>query len=729
MTDTTKYGPGNPHPLSQVKTELIWEGKYDEYGTRREVDVAGCVMPLQKVESIDEPRQRAEEQGTLALWQSKAGAVRENTGEYSSWRNRLIWGDNKLVLASMLAEFKGKVDLIYIDPPFDVGADFTMSVPVGDDKGTLAKEQSALEMVAYRDTWGRGTDSYLHMLYERFAIMSQLLSPSGSIYVHLGPNISHYVKPILDEVFTSAHYHSEIVWRRSNSHNKLTDQYGPIHDVILFYSKGDAFVFHPGKRPFSRKYIEERFKYRDHRGVYQPNYLTGPGTRRGDSGKPWHGYDPTRVNRHWAIPSTSIALLERDVTGMSCQEILDALLDADLLVIPKKSGGQPMYKQYLTEGVPYQDIWAYQPNTQGVQYNSDECIDEDVKWLEQEEEKLGYNTQKPEGLLARIIETSTDSGALVADFFCGSGTTGAVAEKMGRRWIMCDLGRYSIHTSRKRMIEIQRKLYEAGKPYRAFDVYNLGRYERQWWQKERLAGMEEEHRRIVLAFYRAEPLTGATSALLHGRKGSALLHVDGIDSILTLDELKPIAEAVHAAGAKEVHCLAWEFEMELKRNAEALEHEHGVKIRLIRIPREVMEKNRRPGVDQVPFFEMATLAAETVIKIEGGVRIADVKLTNFLPSLSEVSSKELEALQERAVKSGFDFIDFWAVDFDHKDGQPFKHHWQDYRLRKDRSLKLESDCGHRYEDNATHRICVKVIDTFGCDTSILLDVPGGKGSK
>lgn len=162
--------------------------------------------------------------------------------------------------------------------------------------------------------------------------------------------------------------------------------------------------------------------------------------------------------------------------------------------------------------------------------------------------------------------------------------------------------------------------------------------------------------------------------------------------------------------------------MELKRNAEALEH--GVKIRLIRIPREVMEKNRRPGVDHVPFFEMATLAVEPVVKIEGGVRIVDVKLTNFLPSLSEVSSKELAALQERAVRSGFDFIDFWAVDFDHKDGHPFKHHWQDYRLRKDRSLKLKSDCGHRYEDNEPHQICVKVIDTFGCDTSILLDVSG-----
>jgi len=342
-------------------------------------------------------------------------------------------------------------------------------------------------------------------------------------------------------------------------------------------------------------------------------------------------------------------------------------------------------------------------------------------------ERTGYATQKPDVLLERIIKASSNAGDLVADFFCGSGTAAAVAEKLGRCWIMCDLGRFAIHTSRKRIIDIQRELYEANKPYRAFDVYNLGRYERQWWQRERLAGMEEEHRRIVLAFYRAEELSGGASPILHGRKGPALIYVDGIDSILTLSTLKPIVEAADAASGKELHCLAWEFEMELKRNAEALEHGHGVKIRLVRIPREVMEKNRRPGVDHVPFFEMATLAAEPVVTIEGGVRVVDVKLTSFLPSLSEVSSKELAALKERAVKSGFDFIDFWAVDFEHQDGQPFKHHWQDYRLRKDRSLKLQSDCGHRYEDSAQHTICVKIIDTFGCDTSILLEVPGARG--
>jgi adenine-specific DNA-methyltransferase len=154
------YGPQNPHPLSKLQTELVWEGKYDEYGTRRGVDIAGLAMPMQRIETIDEPRARAEAQGDL---------FDTNKEHLDDFRNQLIWGDNQLVLASLLKEFKGAIDLIYIDPPFDVGSDFSMDVPIGDAAETVAKEQSALEMVAYRDTWGRGTDSYLHMIYERIA--------------------------------------------------------------------------------------------------------------------------------------------------------------------------------------------------------------------------------------------------------------------------------------------------------------------------------------------------------------------------------------------------------------------------------------------------------------------------------------------------------------------------------------------------------------------------------
>ena len=144
------YGPNNPHPLSQVRTELVWEGKYDEYGRRRELNVAELAMPMQRIETVDEPRSRAEAAGQLPLWEKTKNKAQEKEGEYAAWRNRLIWGDNKLVMASLLKELKGRIDLIYIDPPFDVGADFTMDVPVGDGKETVGKDQSTLEMVAYR---------------------------------------------------------------------------------------------------------------------------------------------------------------------------------------------------------------------------------------------------------------------------------------------------------------------------------------------------------------------------------------------------------------------------------------------------------------------------------------------------------------------------------------------------------------------------------------------------
>jgi hypothetical protein len=283
---------------------------------------------------------------------------------------------------------------------------------------------------------------------------------------------------------------------------------------------------------------------------------------------------------------------------------------------------------------------------------------------------------------------------------------------------MCDLGRFAIHTSRKRLIEVQRKLHGEGKPYRAFDVYNLGRYERQWWQKDRLKGADEEHRKVVLGFYKAEVLGSSPSPLLHGRKGPAFVHVAAIDSIFTRQELASVAESAKQAGAKRVNCLAWEFEMDLRLEAHRLEAELGVEIRLLRIPREIMEKNRT----KVTFFEVATLEAQPVYKKSNGRQAADIKLINFLPSLAEVPEDELDALQERAIRHGFDFIDFWAVDFDYKDGQPFKHHWQAYRTRKNRTLPTVSDQGYVYDKPGAYVACVKVVDTFGCDTSITVPI-------
>ncbi len=620
-----------------MRTELVWDGKYDEYGRRREVNTAALSMPMQKIETVDDPRQRAEAQGHLDLFE-------KNHRKPDNFRNRLIWGDNKLVLASLLAEFKGRVDLIYIDPPFDVGADFTMDVPIGDGKETIEKDQSTLEMVAYRDMWGKGTDSYLHMMFERLSLMKELLSEKGAIFVHSDWRMNSSLRLILEEIFGSALFRNEIVWYYGQRTEPRDRQFDRKHDTLLFFANAGSRIFEN----------------------------TVPWTR-----------EEFINHRH------------------------DVLIDANGKEFIWTDGGtgRPRYRRYVEEvvkrGKPLDSVWSIQ------------VLNSSAK------ERTSYATQKPEALLERIIKASSNEGDLVADFFCGSGTTGAVAERLGRRWIMADLGRFAIHTSRKRLIELQRKLHTEEKPYRAFDVYNLGRYERQWWQKDRLKGAEEEHRKVVLEFFKAEVLTSPPSPLLHGRKAGAFCHVDGIDGIFTRDEAKAVAEAVTAAGGREVFCLAWEFEMELRQYCLGLEAEFNLRMKLVPIPREIMEKNRK---SPPPFLEVAVLGAETVVKTKGKTKEVEVKLTKFLPSLAEVPGKELQALQERAVRSGFDFIDFWAVDFDWHPNQPFHHDWQDYRTRKDRTLKTVSEAQHVYEKPGKYTLCVKVVDVFGCDTSVTLEV-------
>ena len=622
----TDYGPHNPHPLSQMRTELVWEGKYDEFGNRREVNTAGLAMPLQKIETIDEPRSRAQAQGSL---------FDEQKAHRDDFRNRLIWGDNKLVMASLLEEFKGAIDLVYIDPPFDIGSDFTMNVPIGEGKDKLSKEQSTIEMIAYRDMWGRGTDSYLSMMYERLVLIKELLSETGSLFVHTDWHIGHLIQSILEDIFGKKRFMNQIVWWYVNKLPTGGSLFDRQHDLILWFRAAE-------KHKFNEIRVESEYK----------------GTQ----------------------------LQTKKVGGVR------------MPIIDPETGKQV---RVMSSDKPCGDVWR-------------------MNMIHaQSAERLDYATQKPEELIEQLVTCATDENDLVADFFCGSGTTPAVAEKLGRRWIGSDLGRFSIHTTRKRILGVQNELNSGGTPYRSFDVFNLGRYERQWWQQESLKGAEEEHRTVVLRFFRAEFLNHAPSPLIHGRKGSAFVHIDGIDSIFMRDEAAEVARAVSAAGGLEAHCLAWDFEMDIRQAVAAIEAELDIKLRLHRIPREIMEKNR---TEVPPFYEVALLTADPVIKNDKDGAAVDIKLSNFVPSLTEVPARELEALEERAIESGFDFIDFWAVDFDWTPGHPFNHHWQDYRTRKDRSLKTVSDAGFSYENSGKHTACIKVVDVFGCDTSITVEI-------
>lgn len=376
----------------------------------------------------------------------------------------LFHGDNKEVLAHLLANgFRGKVQLIYIDPPFDSGADYVRKVNLRGPAGTAKLDGQAYslgEQIQYTDIWAN--DNYLQFIYEKMQLLKELLSNSGSIFVHLDPTKVHYIKVIMDEVFGTDGFRNEIIWRSNNAHNSATEQFGNIHQNILYYTKSDVFKLNPGLRPYTAGYIKSRFKYSDKRGIFQPNYITGPGLRTGESGSPWHGFNPSANGRHWAIPTSIKNLLPNKGKGLSTLQLLDALEQAGLIIMPQKQGGQPMYKQYMNEGVLFQDLWAYQPNTSGVLYETGDCIDEDVKWLEQEDEMTGYPTQKPEGLIARIISSCSDPFDLVFDGFLGSGTTMAVAQKLGRRWIGCDINKGAIQTSANRLHSIMTDQITAG---------------------------------------------------------------------------------------------------------------------------------------------------------------------------------------------------------------------------------------------------------------------------
>jgi adenine-specific DNA-methyltransferase len=625
-----------------------------------------------------------------------------------------------------MPSLRGKVDLIYIDPPFDSKADYRTNIML--PNVDIEQKPTAIEQFAYSDTWNEGTKSYLEHLVPRFCLMREMLANDGSLYLHLGPNVSHWVKVTMDEIFGQANFRSEIIWRRSNSHNKTTDQYGPIHDVIFFYTKSEGFKFHPGKRPFSKGYIESRFKYQDHRGIYQPNYLTGPGVRSGDSGKPWHGYDPTKARRHWAIPSKTVELLGESVSGLSTQEILDKLLQADLLVIPKKEGGQPMYRQYLTDGVPYQDIWAYQPNTKGVLYRSEECIDEDVKWLEQEKEKLGYDTQKPEGLIRRIIETSSNQGDLIADFFSGSGTTASVAEKMGRRWITSDLGKPACMVTRKRLIDQDAKPFL----YQHVGDYQVEMAKSTMGRKFRVGDLAE----IVLGLYGALPLPLEENPNRNmGRipHTKTLVLADSPNKLTGLTTLKKAIEIRNhlMGGWDKVIVLGWNFDPSIGHDIEGLNQ--GDRMEVLVIPPDLLDRLKKKG-DKLKASDVRFSSLQYVrLKPVERERATDkesltVSIDNYVllsPDALNLDEANREKLQKVVANDPFALIEYWSVDPDY-DGLVFRSVWQDYRGNTDNDgdpyrVVTTARLDNLPLKNGTRRVCVRVVDVFGFEAEAIVD--------
>lgn len=655
-------------------TELIWEGKYDEQG--RKVAPPRIALPFQTVETVNESAADRDRMQDLFA-----------SGRPTEWRNRLIWGDKKYVLPSLVEEFAAKIDLIYIDPPFATGGDFsfTASVPNEPDASadepdvTFVKQPSVIEQKAYRDTWGRGLDGYLKWFYETMLLLRELVSSSGSIYVHIGTNVSHYVKAVLDEVLGDDKCLNEITWQRTGAHSDLrqgAQHYGRITDNILFYSVGEKVTFNSQYVPYSAEYIERDYRRKDPDGRrYRIDNIQGPGGAA--KGNPY--YEVMGVSRYWRFS----------------KERMDELIKQGRIV-QTAPGAVPQYKRYLDEmpGLPVQNLWTDLPI---ISNRSDEA--------------LGYPTQKPETLLERILKTSSNEGDLVLDCFCGSGTTAAVAEKLNRRWIACDLGRFAIHTTRKRLLGIPH--------VRPFVVQNLGKYERQAWQSAEFGdGAEaagQSYRRFILELYHAEPIEGYL--WLHGNKSGRMVHVGGVDAPVTLSDVtgivtefrKAVGKGKDAPKRSGVDILGWDFAFELNETARQSAELAGIDLRLVRIPREVLEKK---AVDQgdIKFFELAALS----VKVTKKVRKVTLELTDFMIPLDDVPEDV-----RRAVTHWEQWIDYWAVDWNNSD-DTFHNEWQTYRTRKGKRLARETS--HTYTEPGAYRVVVKVIDILGNDTTKLLQV-------
>ncbi|MEI6601483.1 MAG: site-specific DNA-methyltransferase [Comamonadaceae bacterium] len=353
-----------------------------------------------------------------------------SSADWSKWPKDLpqggllYHGDNKEVLAHLLANgFRGQVKLIYIDPPFDSGADYVRKVQLRGPKGTLkidGEDYALGEQVQYTDIWSN--DNYLQFMYERLLMLKELLSPDGAIYLHCDPSRNSYLRILMDEVFGPDAFINEIVWQRLSAHNDSA-RYGIIHDTIYYYGGIDR-VWNPQRTELREIYVQQFFdQVEEGTGrQYSRSDLTARGLRNGETGKSWHGINPGEKGNHWKV-------------GVSK---LDEWEAEGRIHWPKVEGGMPRLKRYLDEaleqGGTAQDIWL------------------DIKPIHnQSQELLGYPTQKPESLVSRIISASTNPGDIVLDCFIGSGTTALAAQKLGRRWIGCDINRGAIQTSAKRL--------------------------------------------------------------------------------------------------------------------------------------------------------------------------------------------------------------------------------------------------------------------------------------
>ncbi|MGS2645774.1 DNA methyltransferase [Streptosporangium sp. G12] len=395
--------------------------------------------------------------------------------------NKLFYGDNLEVLRSG-AITPESIDLIYLDPPFNSNRIYNVVFDrVGDAQAQIQ---------AFDDTWkwtnetgdiyehlvnGGGLPpllsdmlesllkivgetnlmAYLVNMTPRLFELHKALKKTGSLYIHCDPTASHYLKIVLDMIFGAKNFRNEIIWRRTGAHSPRSS-FGPLHDVILFYTKSDSYYFKTIRTPYTKDHVEKRYRLQsDGRWKFTSggNVLTGPGIRAGESGFSWRGFDPTAKNRHWAIPKFIENQMPESFASLGTLEKLEKAYRAGLIeIIPGAAWPTPVRYLNPEDGNPLGDIWAYQPGTSGCLAGTNHAIDEDVAYLgPTAPERLGYPTQKPVGLLRRIIRSSCPPGGIVLDPFCGCGTTLDAAINLGYRWIGIDITYLAVDLIRNRL--------------------------------------------------------------------------------------------------------------------------------------------------------------------------------------------------------------------------------------------------------------------------------------
>jgi adenine-specific DNA-methyltransferase len=606
------------------------------------------------------------------------------------WQNRLIYGDNLLAMAALLAgddntpSLRGKIDLIYIDPPFDSKADYRTKITLPGVE--LEQKPTVIEQFAYSDTWVDGTASYLAMITPRLILMRELLSDTGSIYVHLDWHVGHYVKLVLDEVFSRENFVNEIIWQGAIGDTSAKNKkFIKSHDTLFFYRKnGGSPVWNDVFQEFSDA-SDKLYNKVDDGGVFRLAPIDNPG----GGGYIYDlGFGETMPKNGYRMP----------------KQTAEEWLKQEILFVEKgKVPGKKLYKN--PDGVRCRDVWT------------------DVRSL-QGSESIGYATQKPGSLLERIIAASTNPYSIIADFFGGSGTTAAVAEKLGRKWITTDLGKPACMIMRKRLIDQNARPFL----YQAIGDYQVEAAKATLGRSFRIGDLSQ----IVLQLFGALPLPpeecpGRNLGRVVG--GKTLVYADSPNKLTGAATLKKaIAQRDTLMGGwDKVIVLGWNFEASIGESIAAL-NDDGLEVLVI--PPDLLDRlKKKGGLDKLKgTVRFASLQYLTIKPIELLGESLIVTLDNYVllsPEAINLDEANRAKLHGIINSEPLALIEYWAVDPDY-DGQLFRSVWQEgrgntendgdpLRVVTQAKLTVPAKSGNR-------KICVRAVDVFGFEAEVTVEV-------